>query len=168
MSGGLGVGGIHLVAERLLRIDRDFQMFALAGKNKDLLEELNKMAKSFPGKLIPTGFTTTIEKNMAASDIAISKPGGLTSSECIAMGLPMIVISPIPGQEERNCDHLLESGAAVKAHNAAVLEFKLRKLLEDPAKVCEMRRNASKIGRPHAAIEILKEVLSHKGTEAQS
>ncbi|MFZ2654352.1 MAG: glycosyltransferase [Victivallales bacterium] len=162
MSGGMGVGGIHLIAEKLLKIDCDFQMFALAGKNKALLEDLKKLEKSFPGKIKPTGFTTTIEKNMAASDLAISKPGGLTTSECLAMGLPMIVISPIPGQEERNADYLLENGAAVKAHNAAVLEFKLAELLKNPGRLGEMGRSAARIGKPHAAMDILKIVFNHK------
>ena len=160
MSGGLGVGGIHLIAERLLNISSDFQILALAGKNKGLLEELKKLERAFPGKLKPTGFTTTIEINMAASDLAISKPGGLTTSECLAMGLPMIVISPIPGQEERNADYLLENGAALKAHNAAVLEFKLIELLKNPAKLCEMRKAATSIGRPDAAMDILKIALN--------
>ena len=160
MSGGLGVGGIHLIAERLLNIDSDFQILALAGKNKGLLEELKKLERSFPEKLKPSGFTSTIEINMAASDLAISKPGGLTTSECLAMGLPMIVISPIPGQEERNADYLLENGAALKAHNAAVLEFKLAELLRNPAKFCEMRKSAASLGRPDAAMEIMKIVLN--------
>lgn len=160
MSGGLGVGGIHLIAEKLLNISSDFQIMALAGKNKSLLEELMKLERAFPGKLKPAGFTTTIEINMAASDLAISKPGGLTTSECLAMGLPMIVISPIPGQEERNADYLLENGAALKAHNAAVLEFKLAELLKNPAKLCEMRKAAVRIGKPDAAMEILKIVLN--------
>ena len=160
MSGGLGVGGTHLIAERLLNISSDFQILALAGKNKGLLEELKKLERAFPGKLKPTGFTTTIEINMAASDLAISKPGGLTTSECLAMGLPMIVISPIPGQEERNADYLLENGAALKAHNAAVLEFKLIELLGNPAKLCEMRKAATSIGRPDAAMDILKIALN--------
>ncbi|MFA6294522.1 MAG: glycosyltransferase [Victivallales bacterium] len=159
MSGGLGVGGTHLIAERLLNICSDFQIMALAGKNKALLEELKKLERAFPGKLKPAGFTSTIEVNMAASDLAISKPGGLTTSECLAMGLPMIVISPIPGQEERNADYLLENGAALKAHNAAVLEFKLAELLKNPAKLCEMRKSAIRIGRPDAAMEILEIVL---------
>ena len=160
MSGGLGVGGIHLAAERLLNINSDFQIIALAGKNKELLEELKKLEKLFPGKLKPTGFTSTIEINMAASDLAISKPGGLTTAECLAMGLPMIVISPIPGQEERNADYLLENGIALKAHNAAVLEFKLIELLKNPAKLCEMRKAATSIGRPDAAMDILKIALN--------
>ncbi len=160
MSGGLGVGGIHLIAERLLNINSDFQILALAGKNKGLLEELKKLERSFPEKLKPAGFTTTIEINMAASDLAISKPGGLTTSECLAMGLPMIVISPIPGQEERNADYLLENGVALKAHNAAVLEFKLAELLKNPEKLCEMRKYAARLGRPDAAMNILEIVLN--------
>lgn len=168
MSGGLGVGGIHLIAEKLLNINGDFQIFALAGKNKELLDDLKKLQKSYPGKITPMGFTTTIEKNMASSDLAISKPGGLTTSECLAMGLPMIVISPIPGQEERNADYLLENGAAVKAHNTAVLEFKLAELLKNPSRICEMRKSATKLGKPDAAADILKIVLNHKDTKAQS
>jgi processive 1,2-diacylglycerol beta-glucosyltransferase len=167
MSGGLGVGGIHLAAERLLNINSDFQIIALAGKNKELLEELKKLEKLFPGKLKPTGFTSTIEINMAASDLAISKPGGLTTAECLAMGLPMIVISPIPGQEERNADYLLENGIALKAHNAAVLEFKLAALLKNPLKLCEMRKAAASIGRPNAAMDILEIVLNRQGAKIQ-
>lgn len=162
MSGGLGVGGISLIAERLLGIEQDFQVFALAGKNAHLLQELKELEKKFPGKLKAMGFTTTIEKNMAASDLAVSKPGGLTSSECIAVGLPMIVISPIPGQEERNADYLLESGAALKAHDASVLEFKVMELLKNPSKIKEMRAAAIRIGKPCAATEILNRVNSKK------
>jgi len=104
------------------------QVIALAGKNKKLLRTLDKLAEKFPGKLFPMGFTRTIERVMAASDLAISKPGGLTTSECLAMGLPMVVISPIPGQEERNADYLLENGAALKAHDAAGLEFRVKEM----------------------------------------
>ncbi len=159
MSGGLGVGGVGQIAERLVSMEGDFQILALAGKNKELLDALRKMSEMHKGKIFPTGFTTTIERHMAASDIAVTKPGGLTSSECLAMGMPMIVISPIPGQEERNADYLLENGAALKAHDAAVLEFKLRGLFETPSKMCEMRNAALKLGCPHAAAEILKIVL---------
>ena len=159
MSGGLGVGGTHELAERLLELKMNCQVIALAGKNKKLLKTLDKLAEKFPGKLFPMGFTRTIERVMAASDLAISKPGGLTTSECLAMGLPMVVISPIPGQEERNADYLLENGAALKAHDAAGLEFRVKRLLENPKQLDLMRRNARDIGRPEAAEKVLKTVI---------
>jgi UDP-N-acetylglucosamine:LPS N-acetylglucosamine transferase len=72
---------------------------------------------------------TLKEKRLEQFSRDISKPGGLTTSECLALGLPMIVVSPIPGQEERNADYLLENGAALKAHDAAGLEFRVQELL---------------------------------------
>ncbi len=160
MSGGMGVGGIDELVERLLSCNLDCRIIALAGKNKKLLADLEACAAKYPGKLTPMGFTTTIERVMAASDIAVSKPGGLTTSECMAMGLPMIIISPIPGQEERNADHLLEHGAALKAHDAAGVEFRVKKLLENRALLEAMRKNAARLGRPAAASNVLKIVTS--------
>ena len=159
MSGGCGVGAIDQLAERLLGIDSDFQLIALAGKNAELLERLKELAKRFPRKLFPQGFTRTIERLMASSDMAISKPGGLTTSECLAMGLPMLVISPIPGQEERNADYLLENGAGLKAHDAAGLEFRVRKILEHPERLLTLRAAAKSLGRPDAARRVAELVL---------
>ena len=62
-----------------------------------MLSDLQDLAKQYPARLLPMGFTKTVERLLAANDFAISKSGGLTSSECLAMGLPMIVVSPIPG-----------------------------------------------------------------------
>jgi processive 1,2-diacylglycerol beta-glucosyltransferase len=159
MSGGLGVGDIASLAERLVAMDADFQIVALAGKNAKLLDELKKLAVKHPEKLFPLGFTTTIERVMAASDLAVTKPGGLTSSECLAMGLPMIVVSPIPGQEERNADYLMENGAALKAQDALGVEFKVATLLEDPERLTEMGRAAKAISNPFAAEKVLDIIL---------
>src|SRR6185295_17438382 len=101
MAGGAGVGagtaggGLDDTAARLLAIPRDFQVVALAGKNEKLLGELKHLAEAHPGRLFPMGFTKTIERAMVAADLAVTKPGGLTSSECLAMGLPMILVNPI-------------------------------------------------------------------------
>jgi processive 1,2-diacylglycerol beta-glucosyltransferase len=162
MSGGAGIGGIETLAERLLTLDEDFQLVALAGRNERLLEELQRLAARTPGKLMPMGFTRTIERVMAASDLAVSKPGGLTTSECLATGLPMIVISPIPGQEERNADYLLENGAALKACGASALAYRVRKLLNDPDLLRTLRENALALGRPDAARSVLDIVLAEK------
>ena len=162
MSGGAGLGGIDALAERLLHLPGDFQMIALAGKNEALLKSLNKLAASYPRRLFPFGFTMTIERLMAASDLAITKPGGLTTSECLAMNLPMIVVSPIPGQEERNADYLLEHGVALKAYDVAGLEYRVKCLLEHPQRLEDMRRRMQQIGKPHAAHDILRIVLERK------
>jgi processive 1,2-diacylglycerol beta-glucosyltransferase len=75
------------------------------------------------------------------------------------MGLPMIVISPIPGQEERNADYLLENGAAMKAHDEAGLEFRLMDVLKNPERLATMAANARRISTPTAARDVLDTVL---------
>ena len=160
MSGGLGVGNIANMAQALLQLPNDFQIIALAGKNQKMLLELQTLAAQYPERLFAMGFTKTIERLMAVSDLAITKPGGLTSSECLAMHLPMIAVSPIPGQEERNADYLLESGAALKAVDIPALCYKVQKLTQNPVLLNMMRERMSKIAKPTAANTVLSHVLS--------
>jgi processive 1,2-diacylglycerol beta-glucosyltransferase len=105
--------------------------------------------------MIPLGFTTTVERVMTAADLVVTKPGGLSVSECLAKRKPMLLVSPIPGQEERNADYLLEAGAAVKAVDAATLEFKLARLLAEPARLAAMSEAAHRISRPNAAADVV-------------
>ena len=155
MAGGAGVGSLDELAARLLRVSDELQLVALAGRNAELLARLRKLAKSHPGQLFPLGFTTTVERVMSASDLVVTKPGGLTVSECLAKHKPMLLVSPIPGQEERNADYLLEAGAALKAADAATLEYKLGQLLANPARLRAMSEAAHRIGRPHAAQDVI-------------
>ncbi len=159
MGGGEGLGSLHTVAERLIGLDGNFYLIVLAGKNAAALSALQELATRYPGRLLAQGFTNKVERLMACADLVITKPGGLTSSECLAMGLPMIVIAPIPGQEERNSDFLLEQGVALKAFDAVTLEYRLRYLLAHPAKLADMRAKAKALGRPHAACHVLDTVL---------
>lgn len=160
MSGGAGVGGIEALAQRLLALGRKLQIVALAGRNEAMLSALRSLAASHPGRIFPMGFTSTIERPMAAADLAITKPGGLTTSECLAMNLPMILVSPIPGQEERNADYLLESGVALKAVDAAALEFKVCRLLDDPGQLATMRARMAAVAKPQAAVDVLRQVAT--------
>ena len=159
MSGGQGLGGVRELAERLLGIEGDFQLFVLAGRNEKLLAGLRELAARHAGQLFPMGFTNTVERVMAASDLAVTKPGGLTTSECLAVGLPMIIVSPIPGQEERNADYLLEGGAALKAYDGAGLELRVRRLLKDPSRLVALREASRAMGHPHAARDAVRIVL---------
>ncbi|TXL71739.1 galactosyldiacylglycerol synthase [Vineibacter terrae] len=160
MAGAAGLGGLDALAARLLRVASDFQLIALAGRNESMLDALRAVAKAHPARLFPQGFTHRVERLMACTDLVITKPGGLTTSECLAMGVPMIVNSPIPGQEERNADYLLEQGVALKAIDAAALEYRIRLLLEHPGHLDAMRRRIVPLGRPHAARVVLDTVLA--------
>jgi len=159
MGGGAGLGGLDDVAGRLLALDADFQLIALAGRNKEMLARLEAMSRQHPRRLFAQGFTDRVERVMAASDLVITKPGGLTTSECLALGLPMIVHAPIPGQEERNCDYLLEQGAALKAIDATALEYRLRELIAHPERIAAMSARSRALGHPAAARDVLRVVI---------
>lgn len=159
MGGGAGLGSLDTVAARLLALDGDFQLIVLAGKNNAVLAALRDLASQYPGRLLAQGFTSEVERLMACADLVITKPGGLTTSECLALGLPMIVNAPIPGQEERNADYLLEQGVALKAFDAVTLEYRVRHLLDHPQQLQSMRAKALALGRPRAACDVLALVL---------
>ena len=159
MGGGAGLGSLDTIAERLLALPGDFQLIVMAGKNQVALEALQALAQKFPSRLLAQGFTDQVEHLMVCSDLVVTKPGGLTTSECLALGLPMIVNAPIPGQEERNADFLLEQGVALKAFDAVTLEYRIRYLLTHPEKLADMRAKALALGRPDAARVVLDTVL---------
>jgi len=163
MGGGAGLGSVHAVAAHLLGMPEQFQLIALAGKDPAMLAALQALAARYPGRLVAHGYTDRIERLMACADVVVTKPGGLTSAESLAMGLPMIVIAPIPGQEERNANFLIEHGVALQAFDLATLEFRVRHLLGNPAKLADMRIRASALGRPRAADAVLGAVLGKAG-----
>jgi processive 1,2-diacylglycerol beta-glucosyltransferase len=160
MGGGAGVGRLDEIAADLLALDVDFQLIVLAGRNAAALQALQKIAPKFAGRLLPHGFTNQVERLMACADLVITKPGGLTTSECLAMGTPMIVHSPIPGQEERNADYLMEQGAALKAVDPIGLAYRVRELLAAPQRLQQMSARARELARPHAARDVLRIVLN--------
>jgi processive 1,2-diacylglycerol beta-glucosyltransferase len=160
MTGGAGLAGGEAMIERLLALPGDFQIVALAGKNQQLLMKYRSLAAAHQVRLFPLGFTTTIERVMACADLAVTKPGGLTVSECLAIGLPMVLISPIPGQEEHNADYLMEQGVAVKAADIVAMEFKIGQLLKEPERLKQMCEKMRGLGRPDAAHAVLSHVLA--------
>jgi processive 1,2-diacylglycerol beta-glucosyltransferase len=105
------------------------------------------------------GYTTEMDEYMSASDLILGKPGGLTTSEALAKGLVFVIVNPIPGQEERNSDHLLEEGVAIRCNNLPALAFKIDRLLDDGRRLEEMRKNVRRLARPDAATEIVSELL---------
>ena len=164
-AGGYGVGPVEQLVLDLLAQKRPWQIVAIAGKGEELKKRLDYMAQSVgkllagAPRLISVGFTREMDQYMAAADVLIGKAGGLTTSEALARGLPMILIDPIPGQEERNSDHLLEAGAAIRCNNLPAAGWKIAKLLDDPDRLCAMRAAAVKMARPAAARAIVEDAL---------
>ena len=165
-AGGEGVGPIEQLVRGLLELRRPWQIVAIAGKSETMrkrLEALSRQAGSLPGgalRLCPVGFTTEMDQYMAAANLLVGKAGGLTTSEALARALPMVLIEPIPGQEERNADHLLEAGAAIRCNNLPVAAWKVATLLDDPARLKQMQEAARRMARPSAAVDIAEDALA--------
>jgi processive 1,2-diacylglycerol beta-glucosyltransferase len=129
----------------------------VCGKNTELTRRLEELpAPSHPVKIV--GFTTEMERWMAAADLLVGKAGGLTSSEALASGLVMVIVNPIPGQEERNSDHLLAEGVAVRCNNLPALAYKIDTLLSDKARFDRMRQAVRRLARPNAAADVVSQV----------
>jgi processive 1,2-diacylglycerol beta-glucosyltransferase len=159
LGGGCGLGSLSQISERILSHLPNTQIVAVAGTNQKTYIELRKLAYYSGGKLIPLGFIKNMHELLAACDLAITKPGGLTSSECLAMGVPMILTDPIPGQEERNSNFLLESGAALRAQHLPSLIHKIGDLLSNRARLSLMSRRGKAEGKPAAALDVARIAL---------
>lgn len=160
LAGGFGVGPIEKIYRAILGIERPLQVVAVAGKNAALKNKLDRVETPKRHRASVLGFTTEIDELMAAADMVVTKPGGLTTSEVLARGCAMVIMNPIPGQESRNSDYLLESGAAIKINTLAAVGHKISSLLDDPARLSSLRQSAFALGRPRAAFEIGERVLS--------
>jgi processive 1,2-diacylglycerol beta-glucosyltransferase len=162
-AGGFGVGPIEHMMESLTGMRHPAQIVALCGRNEELKSRLEAASARLPRThhvtVRPVGFTTEMDEYMSAADILLGKPGGLTTSEALAKGLVFVVVNPIPGQEERNSDHLLENGVAVRCNNLPVLAYKLDRLLDDPARFASMQAGALRMARPDAARTIVEKLL---------
>jgi processive 1,2-diacylglycerol beta-glucosyltransferase len=164
-AGGYGIGPVEQLVNDLLALQKSWQIVAIAGKSEKMRKRLEEMAKTAgklqdgSSKLCPVGFTTEMDQYMAAADLLVGKAGGLTTSEALARALPMALIEPIPGQEERNADHLLEAGAAIRCNNLPAAAWKIAKLLDNPARLSRMREAARGLGRPGAAAAIAEDAL---------
>lgn len=167
-AGGFGVGPMEMLVQSLMKMHNKVQVVAVCGKNDELKNRLEKFSVelngSSPVRIVPVGYTTKMDEYMSAADLLLGKPGGLTSSEALAKDLPIVIVHPIRGQEERNADHLLEEGAAIRCNNLPVLAYKIDNLLRNRARLAEMRSNVRRLARPTAALDIVKKLLSLRST----
>jgi len=160
LSGGFGMGPVAEILEELDKVPKEFQTVVVTGRNEELRRELAAQDRKHPTHVL--GFSSNMHELMAISDLVITKPGGLTSSESLAMGKPLFILNPIPGQEAANSDFLLERGAAAKVNRVEDLPYRIEQLLGSK-KLGEMAAAAKALGRPHAARSVCEEVMKRVG-----
>ena len=170
-AGALGVSSAEQIVAVLSELAVPVQIVVICGKNEKLrqtvLDQLNQRPEAsahLDFKVL--GYTTEMDEWMKSSDLYIGKPGGLTTAEATSCGLPMVIYQPIPGQEERNSDFLLENGAAVKCNQLATMAYKVNLLLKDPERMAKMRRRALGLSHPDAASCIIQKLVDEIHTEA--
>jgi processive 1,2-diacylglycerol beta-glucosyltransferase len=170
-GGALGVSPAAGVIDSLARLKQPAQSIVVCGKNAEMKAGMEERARAVEAanpalSFRILGYTDEMHRWMQMSDLFIGKPGGLTTAECLASGLPMVIVAPIPGQEDRNSDHLLEKGIAIKCNEFTTLAYKIDGLFSHPDLLRSMRDRALWYGRPHAAATIVESLLHQPVAEA--
>jgi processive 1,2-diacylglycerol beta-glucosyltransferase len=150
MGGSLGMGELRKAFTDLFFSSLDIQLIAVCGNNTKLKRSLETIASSKAGRSLIFGYTGEVPGLMAASDLLVTKPGGLTVSEAMAMELPIAIISPIPGQEKKNARYLVNSGMAIEFKRGDYLEGILSQLLTSPVRLSHMKEIAVSKAKPNA------------------
>jgi processive 1,2-diacylglycerol beta-glucosyltransferase len=156
LGGGFGLGPVARILAELDKASGEFQVVVVTGRNIDLRRELAAQDRAHPTRVL--GFAGNMHELMAISALIITKPGGLTTSEALAVGRPLVIVDPIPGQEAANSDFLLEQGAAIKINRVEDLSYRMKDLLSGP-RLEGLSRAACHLGKPNAAQDVCRQVL---------
>lgn len=156
MGGGAGVLPMTEIVTALEALGRPLQLVAVAGRNEALRRRLTAEAAGLRYCALQSlGFVDNVDVLMAAADVLVSKPGGLTAAEALAKGLPLVVYRPIPGQEEANTAFLTAHGAAVRVESALGLADLAYSLLDGRSEgLAKLGAAALSLGRPGAAEDV--------------
>lgn len=154
MGGGAGALPIASIVNVCEQIDEPLQLIAITGKNQVLYRELMQLAQGSKHAVKVLGFVDNVHEFMSVADLLISKPGGMSSAEALAKGLPLVIFRPIPGQEEANTQFLLNSRVAIRADSLSDLKELLMQLFNDKHSLTNLRNQAYLLSRPNAAQEI--------------
>ncbi|MEI7772720.1 MAG: glycosyltransferase [Chloroflexales bacterium] len=166
-AGALGGGPARDIVSQILRMRTPVQTVVICGHNQLLRQQVATQISGAEDRFRVLGFTSEMADLMRVASLFIGKPGGLSASECMAAGLPMVVIDPIPGQEERNSDHLLEAGAAVRCRSLMTMAYKLDQIFEEPGRLERMQTCAMRLGRPDAAQVVVDQLLGERSEPLQ-
>lgn len=153
-SGGFGVGPFKQLIMVLEKLTKPIQVLIVCGQNKRLFKQLKR--RVFKKAVRLYSFVENMDELMEVSHLIIGKAGGVTMAESLAKKLPSILISPIPGQETRNCDILEEAGCAVRVDRINKLKKLIEHLMDSPEELTKMKEKIEKTARPDAAVRLAK------------
>lgn len=159
MGGGQGLGPMKEAVKSLVHLGRPLQLIVICGTNVKLVHWIKKIQRQTNKKILFYDYASNVDELMEVSTLIVSKPGGMTTSECLAKGLPMVIIDPIPGQEERNSQFLVNQGVAMRVENKHHIAHAIEWLLNDPKQLAAMKQAALKNGKPMAAQDIARLIL---------
>lgn len=159
MGGALGSGSMVRVVRDLQLVEPRPQLVVIAGTNRRLEEKLHELKHESPCALEVYGFTSLVPELMAAADLLVTKPGGVSTTEALASHLPMVFVDAIQGAESRNKEFFERAGCACGADSAETLQAVVRGLLRDDARLAAMRKSAAALARPDAALAVARSVL---------
>ncbi len=154
MGGGCGIigDGVSLLLA-LESLPKKVQLIIVCGHNVKLRQQLEEKLQHSKHDILLTGYIDFVHELMAVSDLMITKPGGLSTSEAIAQELPMLLYRPLPGQEQDNAKYLLKSGVAMQANNISELVDGISNILCYPQLTLQMKRNAKSLHKKKSAFD---------------
>lgn len=160
---GLGKNRTFELFDSLIKASENMQIIAIAGKNEKMKLKFDEIAKknSALHRVKILSFTKQVPQLMSICDLVVTKPGGMTTTESLASNLPMIIINPIPGQEEENAEFLENKGVGIWIKKNDDVSKTLHNLFSDPHKLNEMKKNTSLIGRPNSTKDICNILLNN-------
>jgi len=160
ISAGASGGDYALaVVRQTMHVRSPFRATVVCGRNDELQRQIEQLVAPAGDRYRVLGYTAEMPQLLREADLFIGKPGGLSASECMAAGLPMVLVNPIPGQEVRNGDYLMEQGAAVRCNTPSTIGWKIDEVLREPGRLQRMQAAAQRIGRPMAAADVLSGLL---------
>jgi len=160
MGGGQGLGPMKEAVKSLVVLKRPLQLIVICGTNVKLVNWIKKVQRKTTKKIIFYDYASNVDELMEVSTLIVSKPGGMTTSECLAKGLPMVIVDPIPGQEERNSQFLVNQGIAIRVDEKRHIAREIDMLLNNPKQLEAMKQAALKNGKPMAAENIARLILN--------
>jgi processive 1,2-diacylglycerol beta-glucosyltransferase len=158
-GGGLNPRRVRSMVMDLLESPMPMMLVVAAGRNEKLEEALEDLTEGTHVKLRKVGTIDYVDDLVVASDLIITKAGGLITSEILARGTPMIIVDPIPGQEEQNADVIAAAGAGVQLRLLEMVAPAVQYLLRHPERLAEMRQAGLELGHPRAALNIAEHIL---------